>query len=273
MGRLTLILTFVFAFGSTDVVALQDRVSEGEGERVSEPRGTPAAQVPHSLTPSLPHSRFKPFPLPFKERLRIALLTALAIVWFFWLGAALGSYLNVVVYRMPLGLASVAPDSRCPKCQTPIRWYDNVPVVSWLLLRGRCRACHEPISLRYLIVEILMGAIFVGLLGVEVLSGGAIYRNRPGRGYDGMPMIEHLMEWDLLGIYFYHAALLWFLVGFVLFWIDGHPVPKRFVLAGLMVGLLPPLVWPALRQLPFMAALITSAASSDPGDTRAGFTK
>ena len=65
------------------------------------------------------------------------------------LGLAIGSFLNVVVYRVPAG-RSLTPDSACPKCGTAIRRRDNIPVLSWLMLRGRCRGCHEPISARYL---------------------------------------------------------------------------------------------------------------------------
>ena len=68
------------------------------------------------------------------------------------LGLAIGSFLNVVVYRVPSG-RSLTPDSACPKCGTAIRRRDNIPVISWLMLRGRCRGCHEPISARYPLVE------------------------------------------------------------------------------------------------------------------------
>ena len=68
------------------------------------------------------------------------------------LGLAIGSFLNVVVYRVPAG-RSLTPDSACPKCSTAIRRRDNIPVVSWLLLRGKCRGCAEPISARYPLVE------------------------------------------------------------------------------------------------------------------------
>ncbi len=241
MRSIALILSLLFVSGSTGVASAQDAATRQ--------RGDGAIKAETNEPQRVATERFQ---LPPHERLRIALLTTVAIVWFFWLGAALGSYLNVVVYRMPLGLPSVAPDSRCPKCRTPIRWYDNIPVVSWLALRGRCRSCREPISRRYLIVELLMGSLFVGLLCVEVLSGGANLPNRPRRAAADLPMIEHFMEWDLLGMYCYHAALLWFIVGIVLFCIDGHRLPKRFILAALMVGWLPPLVWPSLRQLPFI---------------------
>jgi leader peptidase (prepilin peptidase)/N-methyltransferase len=78
------------------------------------------------------------------------------------LGAMFGSFLNVVAYRLPRHQSLVAPASRCPKCGTPIKPYDNVPVVSWLLLRGRCRSCAAAISPRYPLVEALTAALCVG---------------------------------------------------------------------------------------------------------------
>lgn len=77
-------------------------------------------------------------------------------------GAAVGSFLNVVVHRVPLGLSIVRPPSACPSCETPIRPRDNVPVVSYLLLRGRCRHCGARISPRYAAVELLAAALFAG---------------------------------------------------------------------------------------------------------------
>ena len=69
------------------------------------------------------------------------------------LGAIVGSFLNVVAYRLPRGESLAHPPSRCPNCGAPVKPYDNVPVLSWLLLRGRCRNCKEPISARYPLVE------------------------------------------------------------------------------------------------------------------------
>jgi len=83
-------------------------------------------------------------------------------VTIFFLGLAFGSFLNVCVYRLPLGKSVVAPRSACPHCGKFIPLYDNLPVVSWLLLRGKCRACKEPISPRYLAVQLLTGALFLG---------------------------------------------------------------------------------------------------------------
>ena len=80
----------------------------------------------------------------------------------FFLGLAFGSFLNVCIYRLPLGLSVVAPRSACPHCKRPIAFYDNLPVISWLLLRGRCRNCETKISARYLFIEVLTGVLFLG---------------------------------------------------------------------------------------------------------------
>jgi leader peptidase (prepilin peptidase)/N-methyltransferase len=74
-------------------------------------------------------------------------------------GAIFGSFLNVVAYRLPRGESLSRPRSRCPQCQTAIKPYDNVPVLSWLALRGRCRSCRAPISARYPLVEAMSGLL------------------------------------------------------------------------------------------------------------------
>ncbi len=85
--------------------------------------------------------------------------TAAAAICAGLLGALIGSFLNVVIWRLPRGESVVSPPSACPACRARIRPYDNVPVVSWLLLRGRCRNCGEPISARYPLVEALTAAL------------------------------------------------------------------------------------------------------------------
>jgi leader peptidase (prepilin peptidase)/N-methyltransferase len=81
----------------------------------------------------------------------------------FALGLAVGSFLNVVIHRLPRGESLVHPRSRCPRCGAPIAFFDNVPVLSWIALRGRCRACRAPISARYPAVELLTGAVFLAI--------------------------------------------------------------------------------------------------------------
>jgi leader peptidase (prepilin peptidase)/N-methyltransferase len=82
-------------------------------------------------------------------------------------GLTVGSFLNVVAYRLPRGESLAAPGSHCPSCDTPIRPYDNVPVLSWLLLRGRCRSCREPIAARYPLVELMTAVLAVAVVLVH----------------------------------------------------------------------------------------------------------
>ncbi|MEZ5317207.1 MAG: prepilin peptidase, partial [Vicinamibacterales bacterium] len=76
-------------------------------------------------------------------------------------GLAIGSFLNVCIARLPIGQSIVSPPSYCPKCRTPIKWHDNIPVLGWVRLGGRCRACRAPISARYPIVEALTAVLFL----------------------------------------------------------------------------------------------------------------
>jgi leader peptidase (prepilin peptidase)/N-methyltransferase len=92
---------------------------------------------------------------------------ALEIAFIALLGAVLGSFLNVVIHRLPLGESLASPGSRCPSCGTPIAPYDNIPVLSWLLLRGRCRHCGAAISPRYPAVELLTAATFAAVVAVR----------------------------------------------------------------------------------------------------------
>lgn len=87
------------------------------------------------------------------------LLAAWAVIFAF--GACVGSFLNVCVARWPAELSVVRPRSRCPKCETPIAWYDNIPLLSWVLLRAKCRACANPISAQYPFIELVVGVLWV----------------------------------------------------------------------------------------------------------------
>jgi leader peptidase (prepilin peptidase)/N-methyltransferase len=82
-------------------------------------------------------------------------------------GAVIGSFLNVVAYRLPRSESLAHPGSRCPHCETPIKARDNIPVLGWLALRGRCRQCHEPIAVRYPLVEALSAVLAVAVVLVK----------------------------------------------------------------------------------------------------------
>src|SRR6188474_2721479 len=94
-------------------------------------------------------------------------MTGLVAVLAGLLGLGIGSFANVVIYRVPAGLSVVKPRSACPNCGTPIVSRHNIPVVSWLWLRRRCASCGAPISARYPIVELGMGVAFFAIVAVS----------------------------------------------------------------------------------------------------------
>lgn len=106
------------------------------------------------------------------------MISPTADLWFFsicafFFGLVFGSFLNVCIYRLPRGLSVVSPRSACPGCHAPVAAYDNIPLLSWLILRGKCRHCKRPISSRYWIVELLTGLLFfacVWRFGVELTA-------------------------------------------------------------------------------------------------------
>ena len=94
-------------------------------------------------------------------------------------GLCVGSFLNVCILRLPHEQSLIAPPSTCPRCQQRIAWYDNIPVVSWFVLRGKCRRCGHPISPQYPLIEALVGALWLGAylvwgLGVHGLAGALL---------------------------------------------------------------------------------------------------
>lgn len=178
-----------------------------------------------------------------------ATLKLLYALWMAAVGGAVGSFLNVVVYRVPAGLGLITPGSHCPVCKRPIRWYDNVPVFGWMWLGGRCRDCRAKISARYPIVEALTAAIFFALGWVEILSGGANLPARPVAVIDGV-IFPALQTGQLLGIGLYHAFLVCTLLAAALIEWDGHRLPIRVVVPALVVGLFAPAVWPHLHPMP-----------------------
>ncbi len=172
----------------------------------------------------------------------------LFLVWLTVVGAAVGSFLNVVVYRLPLGKSVVRPGSFCPRCLTPIRWYDNLPVLSWFFLRGRCRTCHEPISFRYPLVEAVTAVLFFVLTYAELLSHAANLPLRAIEVSDGL--ITPLRSTGLvIGLYCYHLTLLVTLLTAGLIEWDGQKVPRRCYLPAWIFGLIGPLFYPGLHPI------------------------
>ncbi len=174
--------------------------------------------------------------------------------WLFALGGSVGSFLNVVVYRLPAGMSLIHPGSHCPACEEAIRWYDNVPIFGWLMLRGRCRDCGAKISPRYPIVEALVAAMFVALAWVELFCDGA---NLPRQSIalDGGVVFSGLTLQQLMGIYFYHLLLLCTLLAAALIDLDDKRVPLNLVLPAAAIGFVAPIVWTHLHPVPAFLGL------------------
>lgn len=140
-------------------------------------------------------------PAPTAETIVIALFAGL-------LGACVGSFLNVVIHRLPLGESLVSPPSHCPACGHAIRWHDNVPVLGWLVLGGRCRDCGEGISPRYAIVEAITGLLAAAL----AVQGG--------------------FTLDTLAAFWFGASL----IALTYIDLDHRLLPDRITLPGIVAG-------------------------------------
>lgn len=185
------------------------------------------------------------------EEVRLRSMEACTAFTFFALGAAIGSFLNVVAYRAPRGESVTFKRSHCPSCGKPILGRDNVPIVGWLLLKGRCRACWAPISPRYLTVELVMAGLFLLLYLAELISGGANIPLRRPNHYHGVVWIIFYTKWDLVGLYAFHCFALSVLLTWTLIDIDRQRIPAW--LKWLVVALLaiPPAIWPDLLPVPW----------------------
>ncbi len=152
------------------------------------------------------------------------------IIFLFCLGASVGSFLNVVVYRLPQGMSIVQPGSHCFSCQAPVRWYDNIPILAWFYLRGRCRNCGAKFSIRYALVELFTAILFV-----------AIYR---GYFYWGlrvpMPPFTH---WGWV-IYAGHMVLVCALLAATLIDAEHWIIPLSVSYTAALVGFGLSAVWP-----------------------------
>jgi leader peptidase (prepilin peptidase)/N-methyltransferase len=203
------------------------------------------------------------------------------LILVFALGLALGSFLNVCIYRIPLEKSIFWPGSRCGHCFQKIRWYDNLPVISYIHLRGRCRSCKTPFSARYLLVELLTGLAFAGLFYLEVVvninsliyvdwpnkvpamsrqgglgvnpAGNQIQRQRQEiLQYQSRRIQWGEIPWRAWVAYFFHATLLCFLIVITFCDLDRREIPPSVTIPGIIIGLvgatLLPWPWPSTPE-------------------------
>ena len=161
------------------------------------------------------------------------MMDALSVLYAALLGAVVGSFLNVCVHRWPRDESVVRPRSRCPRCGNAIAWYDNIPILSWLLLRGRCRHCGLGISARYPLVE----------LAVALIWGGAMLAFAWG---------DVVLTWSAIGEAVRLAVFLTILLGIALTDAEHYIIPDEFSLGGLAIGV----------ALSFLPAGITPLAAA-----------
>jgi leader peptidase (prepilin peptidase)/N-methyltransferase len=200
------------------------------------------------------------------------------VVWLvvvFVLGAVVGSFLNVCVYRLPLEKSVFWPGSRCGHCYQKIRWYDNIPLVSYWVLRGRCRVCKTRFSPRYLLVELLTAASFAGLFYLEVVVNvnSLIYEDwqprivpvAAGAGQNPAANVQQqranllrfqririewgAVPWRAWVTFGYHAIFLSFLIVVAFCDLDRRVIPPSITIPGTIIGLIGatlfPWPWPA----------------------------
>ncbi len=141
------------------------------------------------------------------------------IVIAIFLGAIIGSFLNVCILRLPKGESLVKPDSHCLSCQSPILWFENIPVLSFIFLKGRCRHCHEKISRQYPIIEALSAALFV--------------------------IFYHTYGFTPAGVFYLMATLALLVVSLIDF--RHQIIPDEISLPGIVIGLVASTVFPGIQ--------------------------
>ncbi|MEY4387942.1 MAG: hypothetical protein RLY20_3225 [Verrucomicrobiota bacterium] len=160
----------------------------------------------------------------------------------FWLGCMVGSFLNVCIHRMPLGLSVVSPPSHCPKCKYSIPWYLNVPLLTWLMLKGRCKNCREPISIRYFLVELLTGVMF---FEVWIRFGGL------------SPAVPHSPTVALVYCLFLAGLIAATFIDF-----EHFIIPDEITIGGMVVGCLLSVVVPQLHGAPGEVSVLVAIKRS-----------
>ncbi len=180
-------------------------------------------------------------------RIRSAKLAVFCI--FVYVGAAIGSFINVAAYGLPRGQAIMLRSSACPVCQQPIARLDNLPLFSYLNLAGRCRNCSTPIPVRYFLIELVAASLFALLFLTELVTGAG---NIPGTNqylHTGIVWIILYTKWDVIGLTCFHAGMLILLLLLTLVAWQGERLRRIQAVVIVAVVLLLVSVFPQLRPV------------------------
>ena len=184
----------------------------------------------------------------FQDEFYFYLFAAFAFAF----GSCVASFLNVCIWRLPREESVVSPPSHCPKCNSRIKWYQNIPIVSWCALRGRCAACGEPISPRYICVEALGGLLFLAVY-LQWTAGGAVLA-APSSAW-GLGMAPFTSLWMMPVEWLVVAGLM--LGAFID--LDHFYLPDRVTIGGMVLGVPLSALVPELQgESTHLAALISS---------------
>jgi leader peptidase (prepilin peptidase)/N-methyltransferase len=178
-------------------------------------------------------------------------------VFWFLMGAVVGSFLNVCISRLPMEKSFIWPGSRCSHCLQAIRWYDNIPLISYWKLRGRCRTCGSKFSIRYFIVELATALGFVGLFHAIVVQN-IHHMLFHAQNVQNIQQLNNLLQlqnlqimrgaipWEGLVVFLFHAILFSFLLAAAVCDFDQQAIPLSLTVTGTVVGLIAAVLfaWP-----------------------------
>ncbi len=142
---------------------------------------------------------------------------------YFLIGICIGSFLNVIVFRLPRKISLISPRSFCPKCKKMITWKENIPLISWLIQRGRCTGCNTEISFRYPIIEFSTGILFV----LFSYSSPYLYSFRNFSGFE-LDYFQNIFSWFFLSLLFVISF-----IDFIHLWIPQSLINLGFIMGGL----------------------------------------
>ncbi|WP_186775614.1 A24 family peptidase [Rubripirellula tenax] len=198
------------------------------------------------------------------EQLRIRSAKFAVFAIFTYFGACVASFINVVAASAPRGESIALRSSACPKCETPIRRTDNLPIFSYLNLGGRCRACAADIPIRYFWVELIGAAIFGLLFLYELVTGAANVPGAPHYHYAGILWIILYTKWPVIGLYLYHVAMFSCLLMLALMDVDRLRCPKWLARSMVIVLATLPIAFTGLQPVAFDAQIPIALSQAMP---------